>query len=282
MGCSLMIKHSFDLLTSSEKKIGEYILKNPKEIYKLSASELANLTETSSASVVRFSKKLGFDGFQEFKIELAKEDIKEKSQEQEYEYIDTDDSVKDVILKIGKKNIKTIDETLQLIDEDQVEDAINSILVAKNIYLFGVGVSALVAMDLQYKLMRINKNVFMYMDSHMQLSSAARINSEDLAIAISHTGKTKEVYKSLLKAKEKGAKCISITKYGNNPISDISHIKLKIPNVEKDLRVGAISSRIAQLTLIDILFIGVAKNNFEEVEKYLKNTNEMVADQKLK
>ena len=104
----------------------------------------------------------------------------------------------------------------------------------------------------------------------MQLSTAAHIETEDVAIAISYAGKTKEVYSALSKAKEKGAKCISITKYGSNPISSIADIKLQVPSIEKDLRVGAISSRIAQLTLIDILFIGVAKDNFGQIDRSLR------------
>lgn len=282
MSCSLIIKQKLEEFTSSEKKIAEYVLENPREIYKLSAAELANLTGTSSAGAVRFARKLGFSGFQEFKLELAKEDPSSKSLSNSFEYIDTEDSVGNLIMKIGNKNIKTIEETLQLLDVNQMEDAIESICRAKSIYLFGVGVSALIAMDLQHKLVRINKVVHMHLDTHLQLTTAAHITSEDLAIGISYSGKTKEVYRALTAAKERGAKCISITKYGTSPISEIADINLSVPNIEKDLRVGAISSRIAQLTIIDILFIGVAKKNFDKVENFLKTTNKMVEEQKLK
>ncbi|TDT50946.1 MurR/RpiR family transcriptional regulator [Fonticella tunisiensis] len=282
MSCLLAIKNNFEQYTSSEKKIAEYIIENPSEIYKLSTSELAELTKTSTASVVRFAKKLGYEGFQELKIELARENAINSDIKEDYGYIDTHDSVKDIILKIGRKNMNIIEETVKLLDEKQVGEAIKAILNARKVYLFGVGVSGLIAMDLQHKLLRINKNVQTHMDSHMQMSLAALTTSEDLAIAISYSGRTREVYNCLSEAKKNGAKCISITKYGSNPISEISDIRLQVSGIEKDIRVGAISSRIAQLTLIDILFVGVAKENFDVVEKYLKATRRMVSDLKIK
>lgn len=282
MNCSLLIKQSMESMTESEKKIAEYILNNDCEIYMLSAAELAAQTGTSGASVIRFVKKIGFEGFQEFKIALAKNDASEPETESDYDYIDTNDTIKEIISKTGKSNIKTIEDTLALLNEKQVEEAVEAIQNAKNIYLFGVGASALIAMDFQYKLVRINRNAHMHLDSHMQLAMAAHIEPEDLAIGISYSGKTKEVYSALLKAKERDAKCISITRYGANPVASVSDIKLQVPNIEKDLRVGAISSRIAQLTLVDILFIGVAKNNFSKIDKYLKETRHMVEELKLK
>lgn len=282
MNCSLIIKQSFESMTDSEKKIAEYVLNNTSEIYKLSAAELASFTDTSGASVIRFVKKIGFEGFQEFKIALAKNDVEEKGEEVDYDYIDVKDTVREVMSKTARKNIKTIEDTLELLNEKQVEEAIDAIQKAKHIYLFGVGASALIALDFQYKLLRINKNAFMHLDSHMQLSIAAHIEAEDAAIAVSYAGKTKEVYSALSKAKEKGAKCISITKYGSNPVSSIADIKLQVPSIEKDLRVGAISSRIAQLTLIDILFIGVAKNNFGQIDRSLRETRKMVEELKFK
>lgn len=282
MNCSLIIKQSFENMTESEKKIAEYILDNTSKIYQLSAYELASLTGTSGASVIRFVRKIGFKGFPEFKIALAKDDVQERNEEVDYDYIDTKDTIKEVIIKTGKKNIKSIEDTLELLDEKEVKEAVAAIQKAKNIYLFGLGSSALIAMDFQSKLLRINRNAHMHLDSHMQLSMAALIEPKDVAIAISFTGKSKEVYKAIAKAKEKGAKCISITKYGTNPISEVADINLKVPSIEKDLRIGAISSRIAQLTLVDILFIGVAKKDFSRVDRYLKETRQMVEELKLK
>lgn len=281
MNCSLLIKQIYDNMTESEKKIADYLLVNSSEVYKFSANELASITKTSPSSVVRFSRKLGFEGFQDFKIELAKDDITSMDKI-EYDYIYPEDNIKEVIYKTGNKNIQSINDTISLLDEHTIEEAVNTIKNARNIYIFGVGESALIALDLQYKLLRIHKNAIMSLDSHVQLSMSANISKEDIAIGISYSGKTKEVYSALNKCKQKGAKCITITKFGDNPVSSLADIKIQIPFVEKDLRIGAISSRIAQLTVIDIIFVGIAKDNFSEVDKYLKETRNMVEELRIK
>lgn len=283
MNCSLLIKQILNQMTESERKIAEYVLSNASEVYKLSANQLAVITDTSASSVVRFSRTLGFEGFQEFKIALAKEDsINSDKSDYEYDYIDTSDSIKEVIIKTSNKNIQSINDTVALIDETEIENAVEAIKKAKKICIFGVGESGVIALDLQYKLIRIHKDALMNLDSHTQISMASILSKDDVAIGISYSGKTKEVYTALNKAKEKGAKCITITKFGDNPIASLSDIKIQIPVVEKDLRVGAISSRMAQLTVIDILFIGVAKDNFSAVDKYLKESRNVIEELRMK
>lgn len=283
MNCSLLIKQILNQMTESEKKIAEYVLNNSSEVYKFSASQLAVITETSASSVVRFSRTLGFDGFQEFKIALAKDDsIATEKVDYDYDYIDTNDSIKEVIFKTSNKNIQSIKDTVDLIDENIIEKAVEAIKNAKKIYIFGVGESGVIGMDLQYKLIRIHKDVLMNLDSHTQILMAANLSEDDVAIGISYSGKTKEVYTALSKAKEKGAKCITITKFGENPIASLGDIKIQVPVVEKDLRVGAISSRMAQLTVVDILFIGAAKDNFSTVDKYLKESRNMIEELRMK
>lgn len=146
----------------------------------------------------------------------------------------------------------------------------------------GVGESGVIGMDLQYKLIRIHKDVLMNLDSHTQILMAANLSEEDVAIGIYYSGKTKEVYTAISKAKEKRAKCITITKFGENSIASLGDIKIQVPVVEKDLRVGAISSRMAQLTVVDILFIGAAKDNFSKVDKYLKESRNMIEELRMK
>lgn len=283
MNCSLLIKQILNQMTESEKKIAEYVLNNASEVYKLSANQLAVITETSASSVVRFSRTLGFEGFQQFKIALAKDDsIAADNGDYEYDYIDINDSIKEVIIKTSNKNIQSINDTVALLDEKEIKNAVDSIKNAKKICIFGVGESGIIGMDLQYKLIRIHKDVLMNLDSHTQISMAANLLEDDVAIGISYSGNTKEVYTALNKAKEKGAKCITITKFGENPIASLGDIKIQVPVVEKDLRVGAISSRMAQLTVIDILFIGVAKDNFSIVDKYLKESRNTIEELRMK
>lgn len=282
MSVVLKINEMKDQLTNSEQKIANCILDNSHKVYNMSIHELANLCNTSSSSIVRFCRKMGFDGFKEFKIELAKDVAdSEKNKDIVYEDVSVDDSIQAVINKISSGNIKSIENTLELLDSYEVEKAINALDKANNIYLYGIGASGLVAMDFQYKLMRINRNAFMYLDSHTQLSTSVNIQKDDVAVGISHSGKTLEIFKAMDMANMKGATTISITKYGDNPVSNVSDIKLYVGGIEQNLRVGAIASRIAQLTVVDILFVGLARKNFKVVSDHLKGTKEIVEEFKI-
>ncbi len=282
MSCILKIREVYQELTPTEQKIADYIMAEGYEVSTLSAAELAELVKTSPPSIVRFARKLGFSGFQDMKLGLAKDAARQDNQQDKlYEAVGLQDSTKEIIYKIGKGNINAIEETISLLEEAAITKAIESMSKANNINIFGVGASGLVGLDLQYKLMRINKKASMYMDSHTQMASAIHLGKGDVAIGISHSGRTLEIYKSVETAKERGATTISITKYGKNPLSDLADINLYTASVEKNLRTGAIASRIAQLTIVDILFIGIARENFSDISGYVQTTREMVEDFKL-
>ena len=278
----LRIREIYEELTPAEKKLASYVLEHGEQVVGLAASDFAELCDTSPASVIRFVKKLGFEGLQDFKIDIAKGlALKLNNQENVYEAVTVHDSTRDIISKIARGNIKAIEDTMGMLDEKSVAEAIQALIEAKHINIYGVGASGLVAQDLQYKLMRISKSVSMYMDSHTQLTSSIHMKKGDVAIGISHSGRTMEVFKALEKSKLRGARTISITKYGSSPISDIADIKLYTASVEKHLRTGAIASRIAQLTVVDIIFIGVARNNFSEIARFIQDTRDMVEDLKI-
>ncbi|EJO5346528.1 MurR/RpiR family transcriptional regulator [Clostridium botulinum] len=274
MGVLLRIRENFDSMTKSEKKIAEYILKNPKSIINYSAEEIGIKTSTSPASVVRFTKKVGYNSLNEFKFSLVREGTEDNSK---FDHIiSSNDGIDTVINKLANKTIDTINDTKKLLDDKKLLQAIKAIKNAETIYLYGVGASALVAMDFQYKLARINKKVMFQQDSHLQLAVSVHITSRDVAIAISYSGNTREVNLAIEKAKKNGANTIAITKCGKNALSDIADINLNIPSIEKDLRVGAISSRASQLFVTDSLFLGIAKENFDDTEKKLITTRNLI------
>ncbi|ATD54149.1 MurR/RpiR family transcriptional regulator [Clostridium chauvoei] len=274
MSCIFKIKEGFNSFTNTEKKLAKYILNNSKKVVTLSAQDLAKNADISPAAVVRFSKSLGYKGFTALKVDLAR-DRGENEKEIDIT-IAPDESTETIVKKIGKSNTNTIKETLNLINLENINNAIDALCKAKKIYLFGIGVSGLVAVDFQYKLLRINKQVVYQNDPHIQLVSAVHIGPEDVAIGISYSGESKEVNLGIKKAKENGAKTIVITKYNKNSLSKIGDIVLYLPNEEKELRLGAISSKIASLTLTDILFLGVAREDFYKIEEYLIDTREII------
>lgn len=278
MGSRLRIKNLRDEFTNSEEKIADYILEYTDEVYHMTSEELAKATKTSPASVIRFSKKLGYEGFQELKIAIAKDSIDNEdiNGEKDSEEITTQDDVKEIIEKISLENIKIIKETASLLDEKSLDRATSILSKAKNINIFGFGSSLIVGEELRNKLIQINVPVTLHLDPYLQLISASNMDIEDVAIGISHSGRTERTYDLLREAKKSGARTISITKYGENPISELADINLFTTEVEKELRMDTTASRIAQLTVIDILFVNFVRRNHEKYSGIIaENSNIM-------
>ncbi|AOT72447.1 MurR/RpiR family transcriptional regulator [Geosporobacter ferrireducens] len=274
------MKHDF---TEAEKVLAEYIMQNYNEICNMTTYEIADATDTSPATLVRLAKKLGYSGFKALQIAIAKDTSKDTiNTENLYEAITVNDSTEDIISKIALGNIDAIKNTAAIIKTHLIEESVNEILKAKCIHLFGIGSSYIVALDFQYKLVRINMLTSLHSDYHLQLVAASNINIDDVAIGISNSGKTQEVYNALKLCKERGAKTISITRLGRNPISAISDININTIEVEQQLRVGAISSRIAQLTVIDILFMCLMKKRYQSIPDYVRETDHIISSLKLK
>ena len=268
------IRQNYESFTEREKRIADYLLNDNNDIIEMSAKEIGDATNTSAPTVVRFSKTLGYKGFTALKVDLAKD--RDERENDTSVIISADDSIKDIIRKVKVSNTSSIDETIGLLNVDTINSIIEAMVNAKRIYLFGIGASGIVAMDLQQKLLRINKNSLYQMDPHTQISSSVHITNEDVAIGISYSGETKEVNTPLKIARENGAKTIAITRYNKNSLSKIADYTVYLPNDEKELRVGAITSRIDALTIVDILYLGVAKNDFERTKSDIKKTRDII------
>lgn len=279
MSCLYIIKQNLNNFTDGERKIADYILENKDDVINFSAQELADRVDGSAAGVVRFSKKLGFKGFTNLKVELAKDN--EEFNNDFNEIIREDDDIKVMVKKAITANITTLEKTSSLINFDSLSEAIEILKNSKKIYIYAIGASGLVALDFQYKLLRIKKEAIYNLDSHIQLATASIMDKEDVAIGISYSGETKEVTLAIDEAKRIGAKTIAITKSGNNSkLSKSSDISLYIPNEEKEMRLGAIASRMSALTLVDLLYLGIVKSDIYYTKEYLKETRKLIKNLK--
>jgi len=263
----------------SEAKIAKYILDNADVVTELSINELAKACDTSEASIVRFCRTIGLKGFQELKIKIA---VSLSKQTKKLDGgITDDDDVADVIQKIANFNKQAIDNTISLLDVKSIIKAVDALSNANKIDFYGVAASGTVAYDAMLKFARINIPCTAYQDSHLQLTSAVNLKKGDVACGISYSGATKEIVEAIQVAKEAGATTISLTKYGQSPLVKTADINLFVSSEEAMFRSGAMASRIAQLTVIDILFILVARKKYNEVVKYLENTSEILSMRKI-
>jgi len=273
-GCLARLRGVYHSLAPAEKKVVDYILSHPEEVIGLSITDLAENSDVSEATVVRVSQLIGYQGFQELKIVLAKDlgsffaEIPEK--------IKRGDTIAEIAAKVLQRNIQAIRDTLDILDVGELERAVRAISNARKVDFYGVGASGFVALDAQNKFLRINIESMAFIDPHSQAVSAALLTKRDVAVGISHSGSTKDIVDSLSIARSSGATIICITNYTRSPIAKISDIKLYTASRETTFRSGAIASRIAQLSVIDVLFFGVLMQRYEKTVKCLEKTTEAV------
>lgn len=173
--------------------------------------------------------------------------------------------------------MNTVLKTYQLINIDTLEQSIDLLNNASTIYLFGVGGSSVIGLDIYQKLMRIGKKVIYSADLHVQMTFAQSMDQNDAALIISYSGSTTGLVDVARVLHEKQIPFISITQINSNPISKLSTYSLKVPSEEKALRIGAVSSRISSFVITDLLYYGVFKNNFEEHKKNLIDSKDNVS-----
>lgn len=268
------IQEKLESLSKMERKTAECMAENQDKLIYSSITELAELAGTSEATVTRVCTKLGYSGFQALKVSVARELVSQ--QEKIHEDLKADSPPEMIIDKIFSSAIDTLTMTRKALDGKAVAGSIEALCRARRIVIVGNGNSGAIALDAQHKFLRIGLDASAYTDDHMQMIAVVSMTKEDVLIAISHSGSSRDVAEAMQLAKEKGATVISITNNGISPVSKLADIRLYTYSQETKYRTYAISSRMAELTIIDTLYTGVslrlgdkAIQNFEALEKAL-------------
>lgn len=273
-GCLIRIRGLFPTLRPSEQKVAKYILDNPSEVINLPVTDLATKSGVSDATVVKFCQRLGYAGYQQLKIVLATELVSLPTPI--YGEIVPGDDLPVVKEKIFNLNKKGLEDTMRTVDDDELARAVEGLLGARRIHFYGVGASGMVALDAEHKLLRIGLTCHAFLDPHMAVSMASVLEPGDVAIGVSHSGGTRDTVESLSVARAAGATTVCITNVMASPITRVADIKLYTSAEESDYRSGAMGSRVAQLTIVDVLFVGVAQRRFEESMDHLEKTRTAV------
>jgi DNA-binding MurR/RpiR family transcriptional regulator len=279
-GCLLKLREILDDLKPSEMKVAKYILNNMDSIVGMPIGELAEKSNVSKAAVVRLSKTLGFSGYRDFAIEIAGDMASQKADTNEYTDIQPGDKLETIIKNVCLNNRKAIEDTLQILDHNEVKKAVQAIHRARRIVFFGVGASGIVAMDAAQKFLRIGKFCQYFIDPHLQITAAANLSKGDVAVAISYSGETRDILESARVAAQSGAVILAVTKYGRSALSEMADIRLFLSSPETTMRSGAMASRIAQLNMIDIVFSGVASMEYPQIKKHLDRTYKVTHSKK--
>ncbi|MBQ4527872.1 MAG: MurR/RpiR family transcriptional regulator [Clostridia bacterium] len=265
---SLNIKILYNEMGKAEKQIADWIEQNPGKIISLSIVELAELCKCSEATIVRFSKRLGLSGYQELKISLASESGNNTVNTS----INQNDSAYEMYEKVCNDIYCSLEKTKKSLKSSELTTAADKICNANKIVIFGLGNSASIALDAAHKLIRAGLNATAYSDNHMQVIAASHLDKNDVAIAISHSGSSKDIVDALKIAKEHGAVTITITNHGKSPILRCSDIVLSTSADETEYNILALNSRIVQLAIIDAIYFYVVYNRSSEALESIKET----------
>lgn len=271
----IRIKSHLDSLKPAERKVATYILDNIGQVIHLSITKLAENAGVSEATVVKFCQRIGYSGYQELKIVLARASQQEQKG-QIYGEIVADDELDSIVEKMFQIYDESLGNTRKLLLNSRMEEAVQMFLKARNIYFFGFGASGIVAEDAELKFKRINHHAEALTDNHSQMTIGALLGEEDLVIGISDSGKTRELIQSLEVVKGTGAKIIGITSNLGSPITDLSDIVLLTSSEETPFRGSALASRMAQLAVFDVLFLGVATAEYDQTQEALEKTRKVM------
>lgn len=271
-GGLLRVREAFQSINPSERKAADYIIRHPEKMVHMTVSELSDASGSSRSAIIRLCKTLGFKGYQEFKLCVAGDLQNSDSRGDAYKEINPDSDLQTIVESVSANNIRSIHETLSILDTQKLQEAIDLIEKASRIDFYGIGASQLVAQDAQTKFMRINKNCTAYSDHHLQLTSAVTLTANDVALAISNSGETLQTVECIEAARQSGAKAIGLTRYGNNTLSRLVDVPIQILSSESNVRSAATSSRIVQLTIIDIIYVAVAGHHYEQSLNYLNRS----------
>lgn len=272
------IKGLYPGLRDSEKKVADYVLKNRDGVIHLSITEVAEAAGASESTVVRLCKALEYRGFQDLKIHLARECGNPTSQL--HESINRNDDPLTIKKKVFDSEITAITETLKVLDDTSFLRAVNLLSEAGIVEFYGTGGSGSVAEDARHKFLKIGKKCFAYSDSDLQSMSACLLGEGDVAVGISHSGGNVSVIDALKLARKSGASVIAITNYGKSPITKISDIVLFTASRETAFKSDALSSRIAELVILDALWAAAAFRNYDLSYANTVKTREATASKK--
>ena len=257
------IQSQYSTLSKVGKRIADYILADPVHITSISIQQMAAELDIAESSIIRFCKIVGCAGFSEVKLLLAK--YSPKSVRTIFEDLSETDSISTISESVFSRNIDTLERALQLLDFEKIEQAVGVLSRAENILILGVGASGTIAEDFYIHAVSLT-------DSHLMQIQASQCGPDTAVIAISHTGKTREIVSAVRTARECGAPTIGITGYPDTPLKEVSDICLELYSPEQLF----VSPRVAQFSLIDTLYVSLAIRRKDSVVQNIERMNEVL------
>lgn len=271
-----ILRSVYQDLTKSEQRIASYIMENAASIMEQTIPELAGNTKSSEITISRFCKKLGFSGLQALKIALAAE--LSNAGEMEFREIGDKDTEEQVAAKVFQNIMDGLQDTLKILDFQQVAKAVQVLQKARRVAVYGYGNSATVCQDIETRFMRFGMVIQAYADMSQQLTSASLLTKEDVVIAVSHTGATIKLLEAVRVAKRAGAAVIVITSYAQSNLAKLGDVVLTGMGREVHYSSESVASRLIHMAITDVLYTAMARSNPESYHDNIAKMRSVIAD----
>lgn len=271
-----ILRSVYQDLTKSEQRIASYIMENTAMIMEQTIPELAGNTKSSEITISRFCKKLGFSGLQALKIALAAE--LSNAGEMEFREIGDKDTEEQVAAKVFQNIMDGLQDTLKILDFQQVAKAVQVLQKARRVAVYGYGNSATVCQDIETRFMRFGMVIQAYADMSQQLTSASLLTKEDVVIAVSHTGATIKLLEAVRVAKRAGAAVIVITSYAQSNLAKLGDVVLTGMGREVHYSSESVASRLIHMAITDVLYTAMARSNPESYHDNIAKMRSVIAD----
>jgi RpiR family transcriptional regulator, carbohydrate utilization regulator len=261
-GALIRLRGLYPSLKAALRKVADLVLSKPEMAIYASVNEVAAAAGVSEATVMRFCRTLGFRGFQDFKIALAREMV--SPLQRLHEEVEEGDNPDAIVRKVFQANINALQDTLEVLDMKAMQEAAQLMLAARQILLIGVGTSGPIVTDAANKFFRLGLKVTAQTDAHLMIMAAALLSPADALLAVSHSGSTRDPVETARVAKDAGARVICITNNSLSPLTKVADIMLVTASRETRFRQEAMASRLCQTSIIDSLYTLVALARCEE------------------
>lgn len=262
-----MIDSFYPSLSKTEKTVADYVKKEKDHIIYQTLQEISKNIDVGEATILRFCYKIGFEGFQDLKLNIAKE---EPNLEQKPKGNYTE--------QVTANITRSIVETKAVLNLEFLEESVDFMIKANRIVVYGIGASGNAAQELGSRLLRSGKMAHAVIDNHFQLMTSSILNSEDVIVAFSLSGSTLELVESLTIAKANKVKIIAVTNHILSPVASLADVVLLTAGKESPMDGGSLTGKISQLYIIDLLITGYSLRDPELIAEMRERTALSVLD----
>jgi DNA-binding MurR/RpiR family transcriptional regulator len=282
-GILVVIRSRLHEFTGALQRVAEQVLNDPAGAARATIVELAERSRTSPATVTRFCRALGFEGYADLRLGIAAETGRARSAGWTVDIgreIQPGDPLGRVLDQIMAADTRAMHDTATLLDLAEVQRAADAIAGAARVNIFGASGSALVGEEMQFSLHRIGVAAWAWTDVHNGLAGAALLRPGDVALGVSHSGETRETIEMLAEAGSHGATTIALTSFPHSPLAELADIVLITASQATTFRPDALSARHPQLVVLDLLYVAVAQRTFDRAHASFQRTAKAVSGHK--